>query len=524
MKSQLRRSERDVYANLLRESRGMRRDHALARDQWFAGLQLENKEDALFELEMLLKGLACFGNPRNHPGPPRRQPAAQQDFQPEIRVVRDTIDRCVSLVQKLLGDKDRAYAFTKYLETVLPADAERTRLVREQVAQDTPEDSLFVLRNAFSSYLEICDALVRLGRTPHRLYLATMATIVREIGRNVHFNPLVELEFRAELDRVKSAEIVDALEAIESDAAHRIMSLTFLTLFRALRYLQLVDLHSFDKATIPLAYVILTVLRSDLRTLTRFAMKRAGGAMADSLERELLGIPATELNRREGELEQTAATLTALRGTLEATANILRIEVRRALDRTLPSVDSIKNAEIGPALRTASASLRASIQHAILVLYSELAPKRPQPTLADTESARRAIGERLRGDVWMFIQVLRAFLAKARVATEVVDAWGARGDFSFVRQFLTHFRALGYPLVRVSQYEHVAPLLLALESIRDVELLDPVRLSDAVVEATRFYERLEAMFDEISRRDELVSVPFDRTNAAEALKIYLGAA
>ena len=64
-------SERDVYANLLRDSRGLRRDQSSARDTWFAQLPWDQKEQTLFELEMLLKGLATFGNPRNHPGPPR---------------------------------------------------------------------------------------------------------------------------------------------------------------------------------------------------------------------------------------------------------------------------------------------------------------------------------------------------------------------------------------------------------------------------------------------------------------------
>src|SRR5688572_20655125 len=106
---------RDVYANLLRDTRGLRREQAGAREAWYAALSWERKEETLFELEMLLKGVACFGNPRNHPGPPRRAPAVAHDFAAELRIARDTADRVVALVRALLGSKDRAFTFTRYL-------------------------------------------------------------------------------------------------------------------------------------------------------------------------------------------------------------------------------------------------------------------------------------------------------------------------------------------------------------------------------------------------------------------------
>src|SRR3990170_2459840 len=91
------RTERDVYANLLRDTRGLRREQATARDAWFASLPWERKEETLFELEMLLKGIACFGNPRNHPGAPSGKTAVAQDFHEELRILRDVQQRVVAL-------------------------------------------------------------------------------------------------------------------------------------------------------------------------------------------------------------------------------------------------------------------------------------------------------------------------------------------------------------------------------------------------------------------------------------------
>ena len=156
-------SARDVYANLLADSRGMRRDRASARERWYAELRVDHKETALFELEMLLKGFACFGNVRNHPGPARKTPSVAHDFVEELRVMRMGIDRAIEQSRELLGERERAFGFSRYLETVLPGDAERTRLLKEQLTQDTPQEALFLLRNAFGNFAEITDGLLRLG-------------------------------------------------------------------------------------------------------------------------------------------------------------------------------------------------------------------------------------------------------------------------------------------------------------------------------------------------------------------------
>src|SRR6478735_10286084 len=133
----VRMSERDVYANLLRDTRGLRREQSTARDTWFASLPWDKKEDMLFELEMLLKGIACYGNQRNHPGTPQGKTAVAQDFHEHMRVLRDASHRVVALTKTLLGDRERAYTFARYLETVVPEDAARGKLVQEQLAQDT---------------------------------------------------------------------------------------------------------------------------------------------------------------------------------------------------------------------------------------------------------------------------------------------------------------------------------------------------------------------------------------------------
>lgn len=516
---------RDVYANLLRDTRGMRREQASARDAWYAALPWDRKEETLFELEMLLKSFACFGNPRNHAGPPRKTPAVAHDFRDELRIVRDALTEAISQIRQLLGPKDRAYVFTRYLETVLPEDKDRSRLVRDQLSQDTPDESLFVLRNAFGSFVEIADGLLRLGRIPHRTYFAFLGTITREIGRSAYFNPLVSLEFRPELDRIRHAEVLEILHAVPNDAAHRIAALSYLTLFRALRYLSLVEGYASTPETVRRSYTILAVLRSDVRALQRFLTTRAGEVLATGFERELFRVGASGIVSSFDALTDEAGALIALRGTLSSLGHGLRLDVRRVLERELPAPDAgTTDEELAARVMAATTQLRATFQHAIASLSRELAPTAAAPMLALDDASRAATSERLRRDVWMFSQVLRAFLAKADAAKADADRWESFASFQFVREFLTHFRAIGYQLVRHSDYAHLDRFLGELEALRDVDLLEPGRLSLAVQECARFHEYLDTLFEKISLRYELASVPFDKRAAAETMRLYLGAA
>jgi hypothetical protein len=518
-------SDRDIYANLLRDTRGLRRDQATARDGWFAGLGWEKKEETLFELEMMLKGVACFGNPRNHPGAPRASAAVAHDFLEELRILRDGISRINTLVRVMLGDKEKAYTFTRYLETVLPEDSARGRLLQEQLTQDTPEESLFVLRNSFGAFQDLADGVLRLGRVSNRVYSALHGTVAREVGRNVFFNPLMALEFRPEFDRIRNGEVLEALHGVRSEGAHRVAALTMLSLFRALRYLELVDRYAADAASARRAYVILSVLRSDLRALTRYLGRHAADVLADGLERDLVVVHASEIAGRRASLIEETRWLSTLRNSFETIASSLRVDVRKVFLHDLPVPSTgIAGGELGPSLVVAAATIRASVHHAIQALTRVLAPARTPPQLAMDRDARRAGSERLRREIWMFMQILRAFMAKAEASDGASDRWSSSASFQFVRDFLQHFRAIGYQLVRSNDYERLDPFLGSLEELRDVDLLDKDRLRAAVGECRRFYTFLEEMFRQVSGRQELDGVDFDRSDAIETLKIYLGKA
>lgn len=513
----------DPYAELLRDTRGLRREQSHARDQWIAKLPETRRDEALFELEVLLKGLACFANPRNHPGPPRRAAIVAQDYREALALAKDGMTRVVSLCRHLLGEQEKAFVFQRYLEMLLPDDGARTRLVRGAMTQDTPEESLFLLRHALTNLLEVTGGVTRLPRVPFRLFYATLSVAHREVSQSAFFNPLAALEFRPEFDRITNARVLDLMRQVPGEQARRLVALTFLSLFRMLRYLTLLEHVVKEPRPAGVVYLVVAVLRSDARALTGYLRKQAGEQLADSYERELFKIPAAQIGARYEEMLAEAHRLLAIKATLGGIAANLRLELRRTFEHDLPAADGAVTTEaLRAAVAAAAGNLRPALQNAVLVLGKSLGARLDEHGVFDDGTARRSLSSRLRRDVWMFAQIARAFGAKARATPTREDRWSGPSSLQFVREFLTYFRAMGYPLLRAADYPRFDAFLAALAALEETDLLDPERLERAVAEAEQFHAFLSELFEQIGQRDELRGVPFDRRAAAEALKLYLG--
>ncbi len=518
---------RGAYADLLHDSRGLRREQQQARDEWIAALSADRGE-SLFELEVLLKGAACFANPRNHPGPPRRVPVVAQDFGDALALLTQGFKRISQLARSCLGDRDKAFVFHRYLETVLPEDAARTRLLREDTSQQTPDGSLFLLRRGFSNLAEVSDGLLHLPRVPFRLFYATASLAQREVSQNAFFNPLSALEFRPEFDRIASPEVVQIIERVPGEQAQRLVSLTFLSLFRMLRYLKLLDRIAPDLAD-PLGfspgrvYLVLSVLRSDARALASYLRRRSGEHLADSFEHDLLRTPASQIGARFEELLTSGHRLIDVRGAFECVSASLRLELRKACEHELPPPhEGATSTQLRDALAASVLNLRPALQNVILFLGKALGTTLEEGSVFDDWTAKRQISERLRQHVWMFAQIVRAFSVKAKAARTTDEGWDTVSGFQFVREFLAYFRAMGYPLLRSSDYPRFASFLSAMQGLQESDLLDPRRLDMAVAECDAFHEFLVQLLEQIGQREELRGVAFDKRAAALALRMYLG--
>jgi len=517
------REHRDTYADLLRETRGLKNEQALAREEWFSALAWQRKEQTLFALEMSLKGLVCFGNPHNHAGLPSQTTLVARDFREETRVIRDTLDRIIRLTRQLLGSKDRTYTFTKYLQSVIPEDLERNRLVKEQLTQDTPQESLMLLRNVFGAFRELADGLFKLDHVNSRLFFALHGAITREIERNVFFNPLVDLEFRPEFDRIQLSEVLDALGSISSNTAHRVVALTFLVLFRSLRYMDMIDGYAAEQASAHLAHCILAVARSDLRALTRYLGSNIQQTLAEGLEREILQIQASFIKTRHFDIHRDVNIVLPLRRALVTLSHSLDLEVRKIYEEDFPGPGSIASGEeLGSKLTQGTVRLRAAIQHFVRTLCAEVRPDLKPPRFAETPELGVAQSQRLRRETWMFSQVVRAFLAKAGAIHRYHDSWEGSSPFGFVWEFLRHFDAIGYQVLRLNDYSGLDVLVSTLNILGQTDLFHTDQLKPAMTECAKLLQYLETCFVRLSQQDDLRQLPFNKHEAADLLRRHLG--
>jgi hypothetical protein len=271
------------------------------------------------------------------------------------------------------------------------------------------------------------------------------------------------------------------------------------------------------------AYLVFSVLRSDARALTGYLRKRAGPLLAESFERDVFRVPSAQLVDRYDGLLAEGHRLLSIKATFEGVSANLRLEMRRVFEHDLPAPELAPSAEqVRTSIRTAVANLRPALQNVVLFLGKALGARLDEQGVFDDKAARRHLSERLRRDVWMFAQIVRAFAHKARAVQAGEHGWTGISPLQFVREFLTYFKAMGYPLLRASEYPRFDSFLAAMSQLEESDLYDAARLGHAILECERFQEFLTTLFSQLGNRDELSQVPFDRRVAAEALKMYLG--
>ena len=90
-----------------------------------------------------------------------------------------------------------------------------------------------------------------------------------------------------------------------------------------------------------------------------------------------------------------------------------------------------------------------------------------------------------------------------------------------MREFVAYFRAMGYPLLRASDYPRFASFLHAMNALQDADLLDPDKLDRAIIECEAFHAFLSELLERVGQREELQGIAFDKRAAAMTLRLYL---
>ena len=466
----------DFFFELMRDSQRVRATQLAERDKWIRGIAVAGREEILFELELLLRGLDRFFNPRNLFAD--AQPPPDRDYRGELKAARDALHRAVHLARRLtVPTQEQALLFRSFLEGSLADDRARARLGAELREQRTPEESLFLLRTGLLAHQGILDHLLQLERAPQALYLDVGRALQHELFASRYFCPPAALEFRAEYDRVASVVLLDALRDQQDERRRKAFALGLLALFRMLRTLRYVPAAPAVQPRRVL--VVLALARSELWALvgyleTDLPRLCASGAEADGV--------AT--------VGRTAAV--ALRAGLEQTKAVLLVPATRR-DQT----DSARDA------------LVTATKIAIGALAQGLDPTLTGPEVFEDQRTRVAQSARLWRDLWVFHQLTLT----AAQALSQPDASPSAAEP--LRRFAVEFRDVSYQLLRHSDREAFDRFLDLLDGFVDSARGDPARLAsppgqqaEAQVarlrdDCRKFAEILRFALETVDRRREL---------------------
>jgi len=464
----------DFFFELMRDSQRVRGVYLAERERWVRSLEISGREEILFEMEMLLRGIDRFFNLRNLFGD--AQPAQERDWREELKATRDALHRGVHLSRKLIEQqKEQALLFRNFVEGSITDDRARARVGAEMREQRTPEESLFLLRTGLVAHQGILDHLLRLDGAPQSLFLDVGRALQHELFVSRYFCPPAPLEFRAEYDRIGSVLLLEALRLLDDEKKRKAFALGLLASFRALRSLRYVPSPPVPHTRRVL--VVLALVRSELHALVAY------------LETDL---------PRLSSAAAAAAGKAAAQKIRDVLAEVPPLLAQPLTDRAQLDFQRDKLVE--------------ATKECVGILANALDPAMGHYALFEDDAARTDQSERLRKDLWIFREMCRYTAG----ALEQPDATPEAAEP--LRRYATEFRDVGYQLLRHSDRELFDRFLDLLEgwSGRRGESTQ-IRIQRLRDDCQRFAEILERALDLVSRRTELQKIPVDEAMYREAL-------
>jgi hypothetical protein len=476
----------DFYEELVRTSQGSQAGFLAERERWLRVLPVEAREELLFEFEMLLRGVERYVHQQdNGVTDAQEQPLVTRDFREELKDIRATLSQAIRLARHLLDpDSDQKLQFRRYVETQLADDRGLRSRIEGDRKQETPQESLFVLRQSFESLRNLIDHLLQLPVCGLSLFTDVGNLVLREIVLNRYFRPCRLTEFRLEYDRLRSARLLALLATVPAET-RPLFTTAYLGLFRLLHCLAYVSQDA--QGPIPRRVrVLLALVRSEALSLA--------------------GYLKNELAPRAGPKPLQAACLRAARDIARETERIAR-DILVELDRDRA------------AAARGSYAFSQLFQAQVVALTEALSPgstsgEAPfEQLVSATESA-----ERLRRDLWVFSQLCRT--GEGHLREDNVPA--AEAVISSIVAFLGYFQDGSYQLLRYVDYEafdRFSALLTELPWPPE----GPAVRTRLIEDLRGFSLVLENTFAAVSRRAQLRGFNFDREEAERLRDRFLSA-
>jgi hypothetical protein len=471
----------DFFFELMRDSQRVRAVYLAERERWVRGLPISGREEILFELEMLLRGIDRFFNLRNLFGD--APPSQDRDWREELKSARDAVHRASHLSRRLIAEpQEQALLFRSFVEGSLADDRARSRLGAELREQRTPEESLFLLRTGLVSHQNILDHLLNLDAAPQPLFVDVGRVLQHELFASRYFCPPTPLEFRAEYDRVGSVRLLEALRGQRNDKKRKAFAVALLASFRSLRSLRYVPAPPAPHSRRVL--VILALVWSEVQALIGY------------LDNDLPALVGADAAEATAAGRDAAA---AIRSVLEGVPALLEVPLteRGQLDRQRDKLVDATKEGVGAIARG-------------------LDPALGTRALFEDETVRLEQSERLRRDLWVFRELCRE-------TARMLEAPSADPEQAEpLRAYAIDFRDVGYQLLRHSDRELFDRFLDLLEGWWGHSgESTAARIQRLRNDCRRFGEILDRALELVGKRVELQRNPIDQRAYQQALALAM---
>lgn len=288
----------------------------------------KNHKELYSELDLLLRALDRFFNLEDIP--PTSVNLSSKNFIIELNAGMDAIIKVLSILERIIpAARKNAYLFQKFAETKFLTGKRRNAYRDELYKQDTPEKSLYRLYGSFLNLKSIVNDLKRNKFIEYMSFRNLGQLVSKEIRENVYFNPF-KREIDPELDHIGHSDIVEIVKSIDDKDSKKLVSVTFLFLFRFLRHLDHIGYSTLRLSELHPSLLIITLLNSETEVFRTYLKKSVVGLrdkdMAGSLE--MLSYQFTMESKRvyQQELKDIFEyeTPNQLRGKIENSLGILK--------------------------------------------------------------------------------------------------------------------------------------------------------------------------------------------------------
>jgi hypothetical protein len=451
------------------------------RENWVSDAKEAN--GPLFsELDVLLRALDRFF--RIESLTTGNEDLTAKNFYEELVIARDTILRVLAILEVVIPEsRKNAYWFQRFAETKLLSARHRDEFRKTLYRQDTPAQGIHLLYDSFINLKGVLSDLMRSGKVSYTGFTNIGYIISKEIRENVFFNPFGR-GINPEFDVIDSPMISDIIGTLGDREVKKNISLIFISLFRFLRFLRVVDVSSQRGVPLNSSLAVLIMVQSEIplfHDLVESAAKAAG-------------------DKR-------------LRTILDSLSCQFSMEARRVFQVELKEIYRKRaTARLRGKIENCHGILQNLVEHSIMQLAQAFNPSATGDDIFPSFATRLQQSLRLREDL---VALLR-LMADLDAGAESPDR---TRFFESLWNYMVYFESFTFGLLRYEDYEE---FVLFFDEMRAVkrETMQDSELQRVIERIRHFKIFVETTLGHVENRSELSNTPVDMERVEGLIRQY----